>query len=246
MSTPPVPNDPQSGNTPSGQPQYGQNAPQYGQNTQPNPPQYGQNAPQYGQNAPQYGQNAPQYGQPQPPAFGQPAPYASPYGAAPEGPRTIPAQVLLSFKMILVAGALSAIASLVLAFTGAPFFNQMMVEQMAGTGQSLPDGFSEMVESSLVFGGIVGALISIGLYCLVAFPVKKGKNWARILGTVFAVLSIFGLFGGLFAFGALYGILQLVSILLGVAAIVLLYLPANSPYFSKQNPNFSAGAPYGR
>jgi hypothetical protein len=49
--------------------------------------------------------------------------------------------------------------------------------------------------------------------------------------------------------GPVYGILQIVVILLGVAAIVLLYLPANAPYFSKQqpfaNPYGNPGNPYG-
>ena len=41
---------------------------------------------------------------------------------------------------------------------------------------------------------VVFALIGAGLYALVAFNVRKGKNWARILGTVFAALSVFGIF----------------------------------------------------
>ncbi|MGO4591513.1 hypothetical protein [Paenarthrobacter sp. 2TAF44] len=248
-------------------PQYGQHAPQYGQQTpqygqQPSAPQYGQQspgAPQYGQQspgAPQYGQPpAPQYGQ-QSPQFGQQSPYGqqpSPYGQqAPQygqdtnwpsqqpGPTTVPQLVNISFWMIIAAGILSAISSLILATTGSDAFINSMLQQAAQQGTEFPEGSIEGMRGGIVVAAIIGAIVSLGLYALVAFPVRKGKNWARILGTVFAAISVLGL-AGLFQFGATYGILQLLVILLGVAAIVLLYLPASAPYFRKPQP---FGNPY--
>lgn len=264
MSTPPVP--PSNGNDGKNPPpQQGQNPPQYGQNA----PQYGQNAPQYGQNAPQYGQNAPQYGQPQQQfgqnQFGQPqqspygqSPYGqSPYGQSPygqypseqpsAGPTNRPPQVELAFWLIIGAGVLSFISALALAFTGGDMFLQIMQEQAELQGQDLPPGTLEGMQGILVGSSIIGGLISLGLYALVAFPVRKGKNWARILGTVFAALSLLGLFGGSFTLGPVYGMLQVVVILMGVVAIVMLYLPANSPYFQKQQPFSNPySQPYGR
>lgn len=242
MTTPPV--QPPQGNDPENapqQPQYGQNAPQYGQQSPPQP-QYGQNAPQYGQQAPQYDQQQPGYGQQAP--YGQPAaPFNYPSEQPqPAGATGVPPQVDLSFKMILAAGAISAISSLVLAFAGGDFFWASMEEQLQSQGQEIPPGMAEGMKSAVMIGGIISALVSIGLYALVAFPVRKGKNWARILGTVFAAISVFGLFS-LFQFGPLYGVMQLIAILLGIAAIVLLYLPANAPYFQKQQ---AFGNPYGR
>ena len=268
MSTPPVqpttPNEPESGGQPPA-PRYGENAPQFGQPTPP-APQYGQNAPQYGQNAPQYGEqspSAPQYGQnpPQAPGYGQQQPYGQqPYGQSPyaqypseqpqaTGTSGIPKQVDLAFKLIVAAGILSAVSSLVLAFTGGEYFLQMMEQQAQSQGQELPAGSAEAMSGIMMIGSIIGAVISLGLYALVAFPVRKGKNWARILGTVFAAISVLGLFGGVFSLGPVYGILQIVVILLGAAGIVLLYLPANSPYFQKRqpfaNPYGQPGSPYG-
>ena len=86
------------------------------------------------------------------------------------------------------------------------------------------------------------AIIGAALYALVAIFVRKGKNWARILGTVFAALSIFGLFQ--------VPNIGTLGTLAGIAAIVLLYLPAVAPYFRKQqpfaNPYGQPGNPYGR
>lgn len=264
-------NAPQYGQNPQ-QPQYGQNAPQYGQNA-PQQPQYG--APQYGQNAPQYGQNAPQqpqYGAPQygqnPPQqqfgqnqFGQPQQGQSPYGQAPYGqspysqyPSELPSagnsnrppQVDLAFWLIIGAGVLSFISSMVFVFSGGDYFTQLMQEQAELQGTDLPPGAIEGMQGMVVGVVIVFGLISLGLYALVAFPVRNGKNWARILGTVFAALSVFGLFN-VFSMGPTFGVMQILVILMGVAGIVLLYLPANSPYFNKQQPFASPySQPYGR
>ena len=269
MSTPPVPprnpNDPEFGrhdaNEPGregdGQPQYGQNAPQYGQNA----PQYGQNvppAPQYGQqgqNPPQYGQygqNAPQYGQPQygqnPPQYGQPQYGQSPYGQSPYGQspyaqypseqaKGVPQSVNRAFWMIIAAGALTLLSTLLSIGTlDDPATRRMFEDQIQGSGQNVA---FEDIKGLLIGTIVVFALIIAGLYALVAFNVRKGKNWARILGTVFAALSIFSVLP--------LGI-NTVAVILGIAAIVMLYMPAASPYFQKPQPfaNPYGGGPFGR
>ncbi|MFF2344908.1 hypothetical protein [Pseudarthrobacter sp. NPDC058119] len=260
MSTPPVPppapQDPYSGNDQSGsqqpgpeQPRYGQNAPQYGQNA----PQYGQNQPQYGSQppaAPQYGQGAPQYGSQygqKAPQYGQ-SPYGqSPYGQYPSeqpqpaGSNGVPQLVNISF-WLLIAAAVIFVISLLTGLTQLddPQFRQAFEQQVKSSGAAVTyDDIKSVIAGTLV----VFAIIGVALYLLVAFFVRKGKNWARILGTVFAALSVLGLFG-VPTFGTL-------GTVLGIAAIVLLYLPAAAPYFRKQQPfanpySGGFGNPYGR
>ncbi|WP_050053883.1 heme-copper oxidase family protein [Pseudarthrobacter siccitolerans] len=256
---PPVPNDPEQGNQ---QPRYGENAPQYGQQPGQNPPQYGQNAPQYGQsgapqygqNAPQFGQNAPQYGQnpPQAPGYGQ-QPYGQqPYGQSPyaqypseqpqaAGSTGVPQLVNISFWLLIASAAIFVISMLTgLTQLDDPVFRQTFEQQVEGTGAGVTyEDMKGVIAGTLVVFAIIGA----GLYLLVAFFIRKGKNWARILGTVFAALSIFGLFG--------VPSLGTLGTLLGIAAIVLLYLPASAPYFRKPQPfanpyGGGMGNPYGR
>ncbi|CAN7480624.1 hypothetical protein LJR078_003358 [Arthrobacter sp. LjRoot78] len=274
MSTPPAtPNEPENGKPGPDAPQYGQNAPQspaapqygqqppatpqYGQNTPPAAPQYGQNAPQYGQQppaAPQYGQNAPQYGQ-QPPAapqygqqpygqapqqYGQ-SPYAQYPSEQPQGPGAggVPKMVNNAFWMIIAAGALWLISLLVaIPALDDPAMRSTFEEQMRAGGADIDfESIKGVVIGTMVVMGLIGA----GLYALVAFNVRKGKNWARILGTVFAALSIFSLLP--LSIGT-------IAVLLGIAAIVMLYLPASAPYFQKQQPfggpYAQPGNPYGR
>ena len=202
-------------------PQYGQQrlrpeAPQYGQNTPP-APQYGQGAPQYGQNAPQYGQNTPQqpqYGQrhrsrstgrahPSTVSRSPPRPHGqSPYGQSPYGYPSeqpqggtaagVPQLVNTSFWMIIGAGVLSVLSVLLTIPTlDDPAMRNTFEEQLRGSGQNVA---FEDVKGFIIGTMVVFALIGAGLYALVAFNVRKGKNWARILGTVFAALSVFSLF----------------------------------------------------
>jgi hypothetical protein len=94
-----------------------------------------------------------------------------------------------------------------------------------------------------VIVGMVALIAAFGvlMYALVAFNIRKGRNWARVLGTIFAAFSLLGIFEN----GP-----GTPSILAGVAAIVLLYLPGSAPFFRKYHPFASPyaqpGHSYGR
>jgi hypothetical protein len=249
MSNPPYPpsnpgdsNQPeQPGTQPSAPqppaPQYGQPAaPQYGQQA-PAAPQYGQQAPA----APQYGQQAPaapQYGQQAAPQYGQDTNWPS-QQPGPTGPTAVPQLVNVSFWMILACGLLTLIAiPLTIALLNSSEGQSMIEQALESQGsQGAEISVSSIVGVAVTFVVII-SLIMAGLYALVAFKIRKGKNWARILGTVLAAISLLGL--SQLGLGTL-------TILLGIAAIVLLYLPASAPYFRKAQPfgNMYQN-PYGR
>ena len=237
-------NAPQYGQQPPAAPQYGQNAPQYGQG--PSAPEYGQqppSAPQYGQNAPQlpqYGQNQPGYGQ-NPQQFNQPGYGQSPYSQFPSeqpqaggGTAVAPKLVNTAFWLIVAAGAMWVLSLLLaIGMVDSPEMREQFEEQMAAAGGGADIRYED-IRGFLIGSIVVFAVIGAGLYALVALNVRKGKNWARILGTVFAALSIFSLWP--LGLGTL-------AVLLGIAGIVMLYLPATSPYFTKRQPFAN---PYGQ
>ncbi|GAA1788367.1 hypothetical protein GCM10009712_39690 [Pseudarthrobacter sulfonivorans] len=244
-------NTPQYGQNSPAAPQYGQNAPQYGQNA-PQAPQYGQNAPQYGQNAPQapqYGQNPPQLGQPNPPAYGQ-QPYGqSPYAQYPSekpqatGSNGVPQLVNISFWLLIGAAAVFVISMLMgITMLDDPMMRSTFEDAMRSSGGTGTEFNYEDFKSALAGMLVVLAILGAGMYLLVAFFIRKGKNWARILGTVFAALSVLSLFQ--------VPNIGTLGTLAGIAAIVLLYLPATAPYFRKQQPFASPyttpGNPYGQ
>ncbi|MFH5878607.1 hypothetical protein [Arthrobacter sp. NA-172] len=237
--------------TPPQAPQYGQQAPQYGQQTPPQAPQYGQQAPQapqYGQQAPQYGQQAPQYGQQAPgqqpqygqpsvPQYGQGGPWPSQQPTTTSG---VPKLVNISFWLIIAAGVLTLIGiPFSIASLNSAAGKGMIDQALAAQGANTSGVDTASVIGVIVTVMVIFSVIFAGLYALVAFKVRKGKNWARILGTVFAAISLLGL--------TQIG-MGTITILLGIAAMVMLYLPASAPYFRKAQPfaNPYNQAPYGR
>jgi hypothetical protein len=223
------PANPGQAGEPENQPQYGQQAPQYGQQA----PQYGQQAPgaapQYGQNLPQHGQSpSGQQGQsPYGYQQGQAAGYNYPGQASAGAPRTAPKEVVTAFWLILAAGALYLIAAILGAINPAAQLPPGQMDQLMELSGGAMDreAFLAMYGTSVLITGI----IVTGLYVLMAFMVKKGKNWARITATVFAVLSLVGIFSG--PLPALY-------VLLGVAAVVMLWLKPSNAYFKPQPRGF--------
>ncbi|GAA4026167.1 hypothetical protein GCM10023063_03600 [Arthrobacter methylotrophus] len=240
MSTPPYPPSTPGENPTPEQPQYGQQAPQPGQPQygQPSVPQYGQpSVPQYGQQAPQPGQ--PQYGQPSVPQYGQQAPVTWP-SQQPAATSGIPQLVNISFWLIIAAGVLTLIGiPFVVASLNSPAGKNMIDQALTAQGANASGIDTSSFINIMVTILVVFSVIFAGLYALVAFNVRKGKNWARILGTVFAAVSLLGL--------TQIG-LGTITILLGIAAIVMLYLPGSAPYFRKAQPfsNPYSQAPYGR
>ncbi|WP_155853780.1 hypothetical protein [Arthrobacter sp. H5] len=204
MSTPPSNTDPQQ--PPPGQNPHGDHPPQ-GQDPYGQQPPYGQQ-----QNQPQspYGYQA-----------AQPSGYSYPAGStpAPAAKPPMPKEVNLAFWLIIAAGALYFISSIMTAMD--PLGNAGVgLDQIESSGVD-PDTVAGLISTLSIVLGIVFT----GLYVLIAFFIRKGKNWARITGTVFAALSIFGIASG---------ILPAVYTLLGIAGIVLCFLKPSNEYFKPQ------------
>ena len=96
------------------------------------------------------------------------------------------------------------------------------------TGMSL-DAFLSAMHTMVV----VVTVISLGIYVLLAFMIRKGSNVARIFATVFAAFSVFGLFGGT--------LLSILSILAGVVGVVFAWLRPASAYIAARRAARAAG-----
>lgn len=237
------------GQNPAGQDQYGQ--PQYGQPQQGQPyTPYGQqgSAQAPGQQSSPYGQ-APygqqNYGQQPQSPYGyqsaQPSGYATPSpGQMPGGKPVPPREVMTGFWLILAAGLLTLIylTTTYLSIADSVSFSMLSDSDR----QTVQDAgmTEETFRSVFVTTGVVLSLIVLLVYVLIAFLVRRGKNWARILGTVFAALSavwaMLSLLSGL-AFSSPVELIALLGSLAGIAGIVMLYRPQAKPYFQPR-PRF--------
>lgn len=227
MSTPG--NDPQNPQTPNGEP----NAPQYGQRAPQDPNAAGQ--PPYGQ-PPQYGSQEPNpYGQP-PQAGGFQVPPQGNF-AAPQMPTHRPKELDTSFWAILAAGVVAAVAMITSIFglNAASLRAELasmegMEEQLANSGMNLDDVMGMLPTIQTVV--VVIAVISLAIYALIAFMIRKGSNVARIFATIFAALSLLSLGTGL---------LMLVAIILGVVGVVFAWLRPSSQFIAARRAARAAG-----
>ncbi|GAA1116369.1 hypothetical protein [Citricoccus alkalitolerans] len=87
--------------------------------------------------------------------------------------------------------------------------NEAYLEEQMGAqaGMGIPqEDLEEIVEMSMAFvmiTAVVALVIAVVVYLLVYFGLRKGKNWARILGTVFAAVGTLFMLYNLVSIGAL-------------------------------------------
>ncbi len=108
-----------------------------------------------------------------------------------------------------------------------------MLESMMGSMQDqLPyNSMEAYLNSSLMTATMIGqAVIFFVAYVLVGLGIRNGWRSMRILGTVFAVLSLFNLSLA----SPLVAVFTAVSIILGIVGIVYAWLPASTEYYRQK------------
>lgn len=205
------------------------------QNLPPQPaPGQDPNQPNPGQ---QYGQPGTQPGQMQYPAPGQPgqAPgQASRYGTTPYAqqgqygaPVQRPAKMDLLLKLTLGSLALWLVSALVgLIFPpNADQLREAVRQQSESMGQPVDaatlDTAVGLAQGTALVFSLVTLVLGVGLYLLVYLPLRKGKNWARILGIVFAILGTLFTAWGFTELGVYEGPGLIISIVLSVLFIAV-------------------------
>lgn len=87
-------------------------------------------------------------------------------------------------------------------------------------------------EHVLVISGAVGEVIAAVLFIWIAQMCLRGRNWARITGTVFFGVAVLGALGGLrLAVSTPDKIFNFVVVLIGLVAVILLWQRSSSDYF---------------
>jgi len=154
----------------------------------------------------------PQGGETPPPAPARPAP-----------PRPVKTAVMLMY----VGAAVTAITLIVTVLT---------IHSIETTMETRAN-YTPQQAHQLAVAAIVEALITLGLWLLMAWANRSGYNWGRIAATVLFGLNTIGL---LLAFlrgaGAVSLVFAVVVWLVGLGAIVLLWRKESSQYFATAAP----------
>lgn len=152
-----------------------------------------------------------------------PGPHGAGHGL-PQQPGPAPAPPLLGRLLTLTLASaglytLYAITSLVLTSTMdlAEAYERMgMPAEQADRAGAMAGRFGELT----VLAGLVVMAVVLGLYALVYVFLKKGQNWARVLGIVLAILSALSVLTG-FLSAWIFGGWGFVLIAVGIAFIVV-------------------------
>jgi hypothetical protein len=235
------PSNPTQGNPPPGHPSQGypnQGYPNQGYPTQGYPtqqPNSGQQ-PYPGQGYP--GQPGQQGGYPtQAPyqgAAGYPGAYPGGAGLPPEPVR--PNTVNLAFWCWILT-TVASLVGLIITLT-ASVWTDAVNAGIRQSGQSVNIDVQSLVNTVKIIS-VIFFLIFAAVYLLFAFKMRAGRNWARIVLTVFGALSLLSTFtsstssvtvnGQTYASNSGPG---WVTGLLALAGIVLMYLPQSNQFFA--------------
>jgi hypothetical protein len=135
---------------------------------------------------------------------------------------TPPTTIIAAFFGFLASTAVSLVAIVMLAGS-----RQQLVDTLRENNQSLTD---EQVQGSatlgLAFAIGVTALVSL-VHLWLAFKLKAGRNWARVVLTVITLLQLAAVIGT-------QGntVVSYVSCAIAVLAVVLTYFPASNAYIA--------------
>ncbi|WP_329790699.1 hypothetical protein V1227_02095 [Lentzea sp. DG1S-22] len=141
------------------------------------------------------------------------------------GRTTPPSTVIAAFVGFLVSCVFAVTSAGVLVGT-----HDDIVEALRSSGTSMTE---EQLQSAATFTQVLVASIAVVIALVqlwLAFKLRSGRNWARILLTVFTVFQIGSLFIGQGAATLpAYG-----GALVAALAVVASYLPASNAYFGKR------------
>lgn len=215
-----------------------------GQPGNPNNPQY-PSAPQPGQGgahpaAPQQGQpggfpSAPQQGGP---GGYQAAPQIPGQGGFNPPPANVtkPKSIDLAVKL-MYAGAALSVLNIIVSLLSKDAIKDSIRDRLGdgATTKEIDDAFAGF-NVQTILGGIIG----IALWVLMAKMNESGKSWARIVATVLGAINVIGFLIGL-AFGStpILLLVGLVSVALAAFILFLLWKKESSDYYkAKSAPQF--------
>ena len=125
---------------------------------------------------------------------------------------SIPTTVKASFWLLLIGIILDFVAAGIQLFTGSIYLGAR------GTGDGVGVG--------VVIAGVLTLAFAI-VQLIVIRKMRAGRNWARVVITVLEVLAIIGVVLN-------PAVLPLAASVVGLVAVVLMWLPASNRYF--RNP----------
>ena len=138
------------------------------------------------------------------------------------GPAPAPRQLKRLLGLTVTSGALYTVLGVVVTVIFATMDFAEMYQRMGVPAEDAGQVGAMMgqMRGFSIASGLIAIVVLVGLYATEYVFLRKGANWARIVGIVAAILSSLGFLGNIFGFW-LYGQWAIVLTGLGVAFIVV-------------------------
>lgn len=148
-------------------------------------------------------------------------------------PITRPKAVDSAFQAVLASVVVSAVGSVVNYLLNRPLLTSWVSQTMEELppDQRLP--VSSMVAAMQVLLGFSIAIFA-GLFVLFAVKMRAGRNWARVVLTIYTALGAWGFLTSVATSGAELSLIwSLAEALFGVTAVVYMFRPESQKYFAE-------------
>lgn len=148
-------------------------------------------------------------------------------GPAPTRPKSMDTAV-----MLMRAGGVVAVLGLLFVFIIKDDIRSAAEKALKAGGSAYTQSQVDAVVGVAVMTGIVFGLFGAALWFWMAFANGKGKSWARMVATILFAFSVLGVLSNLASSPSLLAMLpNLISFLIGAAAIFLMYKRESSDWY---------------
>ena len=143
-----------------------------------------------------------------------------------------PTSVQTAVRLMYAGAIISAISFILGLATLGGIKNTIKKAHPAYTTHQINSAVAVSVVVVIIFG-----IIAVGLWVWMARMNLKGRNWARITGTVFFglnTLDLLGVFNG--SASSVSAVFAIVTWLVGLGAVIMLWRRESTAYFKPQEP----------
>lgn len=144
-----------------------------------------------------------------------------------------PKAVDTAFLFVIAGIALGSVGAVFTTLLDRAQVVRMVRDALSRSGQPFTEADVVGMVGTFRLAGVIAIAVVAGLLVLVAIKLRAGRNWARILLTVFTLFGVFDFAGSVAADGAaLVLIWNLAGVAFLAAAVVYVFRPESAKYFA--------------
>lgn len=147
-------------------------------------------------------------------------------------PITRPKALDSAFQAVLASVAVSAVGTVVTVLLDKALLTRYVTDMLADLPQEQRVDANSMVSAFQVILGVSIAIFA-GLFVLFAMKMRAGRNWARILLTIYTAYGVMSFLTAVASSGAELSLMwSLAEVAFGVTAVVYMFRPESTKYFA--------------